>query len=418
MRKIFFVRSAAAIGVLSASLTHAVQARAADCPAFTNPVYVTGSSASQPVLQAIAGVLGGSTTPVTVVYIKTESCQGMASIVTPAAAPANVTYWPGNVATTCTIPAGSQVVDVGVADVFPSTCPNITLPATQKDFTGPIQAMTFIVHPSSSETSISAEAARAILKYAGTSMYPIAPWTDVANTFIRPGGATGSGTRAMIGAAIGLNDADWKGTVKAGSGDVLGAVAGASAAANASLGILSVTLADKNRVGGKGVTTPVKTLAFQAKNQSCGYLPDSSSTSFDKLNVREGRYGIWGPLHFVANVNGTGLPVSAANPGSGDAAVQQFISAVGMASSLTEPQKKSIIDATAASTVVPQCAMHVSRSAEVGAEASFSSDEPCGCYWESKATGSAPTSCKACPGGVSDCSGSTPVCRYGFCEVK
>lgn len=418
MTKTLVARRVAALAAAAASLAVGTTARAADCPAFTNPVYVTGSSASQPVLQAVAGVLAGASTPVTVVYIKTESCQGMTSIVTPAAAPANATYWPGGVATSCTIPTGSQTVDVGVADVFPTTCPNITLAATQKDFQGPVQAMTFVVHPNSSEMSISAEAARVVLKHAGTGSYALSPWTDVANLFIRPGGATGSGTRAMIGAAVGLLDGDWKGTVKAGSGDVLAAVAGDSAAANASLGILSVTLGDKNRAGSASAT-PVKVLAFQAKDQTCGYYPDSSSTSFDKLNVREGRYGIWGPLHFVANVSG-GKAVSAANPGTGDAAVQTFLDYVTMAkdnAAITVQAKTAIIDATAASFVIPQCAMRVRRDAEVGAEASFVPDEPCGCYWEKKANGAAPASCTPCADN-SACSGATPTCRYGYCEAK
>jgi hypothetical protein len=163
-------------------------------------------------------------------------------------------------------------------------------------------------------------------------------------------------------------------------------------------------------------------LPFQAKAQTCGYLPDSSSSSFDKLNVREGRYGIWGPIHFVTNVNGQGKPVSAASPGTGDAAVAQFIDYITMSKdnqAITAQQKQAIIDATAASFVIPQCAMRVRRDAEVGAEASYQPDEPCGCYWESKANGKAPDSCKACPNGNGDCAGTaTPTCRYGFCEAK
>src|SRR5262249_32780058 len=147
-----------------------------------------GSSASQPVLAAISGVLANATPAVTVVYIKTESCQGMTAIVTPSPAPANATYWPNGTATSCTIPTGTQVVDVGASDVFPSTCPNITLPATQTDFHGPVQAMTFVAHPNSTETSISSEAARVILKFLGTGNYSLAPWTDANQVFIRPGG--------------------------------------------------------------------------------------------------------------------------------------------------------------------------------------------------------------------------------------
>jgi hypothetical protein len=408
-----------AVGAAGVTLLSFGEAKAADCPAFTNPVYVTGSSASQPVLKAISGLLAAQATPVTLIYVKTESCQGVNTFTSATAVPAGATYWPGGTQTSCNLTT-PPVADASVADVFASTC-GVTLTASQKEVQGPIQAMTFVVHPQSTETSMSAEAARVLLKYVGTAQYPIAPWTDVNNVFIRPGGSSGSGTRAMIGTAVGLADGDWKGTVKAGSGDVLAAVAGAQAAANASLGILSVTLADANRVNSAS-TTPVKELAFQAKGQSCGYLPDSTSSSHDKLNVREGRYGIWGPLHFITAVNGQGQAVSSANPGTGDAALQALITAVTMPSgtALTAPQKQAIIDATAAGWVIPQCAMKVRRTAEVGPEASFQPDEPCGCYWESKINGAAPASCNACPGGDGDCAGKagTPKCRYGYCEAQ
>ena len=38
----------------------------------------------------------------------------------------------------------------------------------------------------------------------------------------------------------------------------------------------------------------VKTLAYQHKGQICGYLPDSTTTSFDKKNLRDGHYWILG----------------------------------------------------------------------------------------------------------------------------
>jgi len=334
-----------------------------------------------------------------------------------AAVPAAATYWPGGAAAISCNLTTPPVADASVADVFASTC-NVTLGNDKKEFQGPIQAMTFIVHPQSQETSISAEAARVILKDISDAQYQINPWKDANNIFIRPGGASGSGTRAMIGAAVGLTDADWHGVQKAGSGDVLAAVAGAQTAANASLGILSVTLTDANRVGSAS-TTQVKVLAFQAKDQKCGFFPDSTAAAFDKLNVREGRYGIWGPLHFITAVDGSGNPKSSS--GGADAAVQAFVTAVTMpaGSALTDDQKKAIIDATAKGHVVPQCAMKVRRNAEVGAEQSFVPDEPCGCYWESKANAAPAASCHACASD-NDCTGQSgaPKCRYGYCEAK
>jgi hypothetical protein len=407
-----------------AAMTAATNAHAVDptCASLTNPVYVSGSSASQSALQAIAGALGAAATPVTLVYIKSESCDGVHAVVDPLKVTASAVYFPGGAApVACTLPTvGGQTVDVGVSDVFATTCPNVTLPASQKDFQGPIQAMVFVAHPQSTENVISAEAARVVLKYANTTTYPVAPWTDAANIFIRP---DGSGTKYMLGTAMGLTSG-WQGVVKAGSGDVLKAVAAAQAAANASLGILSVTLADLNRPGSASAT-PVKTLAFQSNGQggvkqSCGYFPDSTSTSFDKVNVRDGRYAVWGPLHFVTNVDGTGKPTSASAPGTGDASVKTLIDYVTLATTVSAADKKTVIDADAASHVVAQCAMRVRRTGEVGAEASYQPDEPCGCYWESKANGAAPASCHACPTGDGDCAGQTgsPKCRYGFCEAK
>ena len=37
--------------------------------------------------------------------------------------------------------------------------------------------------------------------------------------------------------------------------------------------------------------------------QLCGYLPDSTGTSFDKKNVRDGHYWLWGAQHFYGLVN-------------------------------------------------------------------------------------------------------------------
>ncbi len=50
-------------------------------------------------------------------------------------------------------------------------------------------------------------------------------------------------------------------------------------------------------------------LAFQANGQDCGYYADSSTTTYDKLNAREGRYPIWGAHHWIANTDTSMKPV-------------------------------------------------------------------------------------------------------------
>jgi hypothetical protein len=64
---------------------------------------------------------------------------------------------------------------------------------------------------------------------------------------------------------------------------------------------------------------------------------------------------------------------------------------------------------------IPQCAMQVSREEDLGAISSFQPDEPCGCYFDFRATGR--TSCDECEEDA-DCPSSDPVCRFGYCEVQ
>jgi hypothetical protein len=432
-----YSRVAAALVAVGA-LCAASDALAADCNfAGKTVVYVTGSSASSPYLASLSTVLAAQAAPVTLVYIQTESCQGVTDFLASTPLTAAATFWTANpdsgtgiVANTCNFtatstPATSVLADLAVSDVYSSTC-GATLTASQEEIEGPIQAMALVVTPGSTESSISAEAAHVVFKDIGTAADQIAPWTDPAQLFIRQGGAAGSGTRAMIGAAIGFVDADWSSAIPAAnvftsSGGVLAAVAADTANANKSLGILSVTKADTARPGSTATQT-VKTLAFQAKGQTCGYLPDSTASSFDKINVREGRYDIWGPLHFITATSG-GAPVSTSAPGAaGNAAVQAFVNLVSLPTGstiLSDAQKMSVISAAAQAHVVAQCAMRAQRTAEVGPEASFLPPESCGCYWESVASGAKPASCTTCASST-DCASltATPTCRYGFCEAN
>jgi ABC-type phosphate transport system substrate-binding protein len=397
MKRVFFTQALLSSGVVAVTIGATTEAYAADCSSLPNPVYVAGSSAVKPMLKQASLIVGAAATPVTIVYSSLGSCAGLDAITNGTKVTATPVVWDAQgTAITCTLPVAGVAADIGVSDVFPTTCPNITVPAGQKDFLGPVQVMNFIAPIASTENSISAEAAYAVLGYGGTQ-YPVAPWIDASFLFIRP---DTSGTKQMIATALGLSASKWKGSVKAGSGDVLAAVSG-STNANATLGIIASDFADANRA-----TT--KVLAYQHKGQSCGYYPDSSPTSFDKLNVREGRYALWGSLHLVTAVNGQGTPSNA----SATALINAFTR-----SGLTAAQKQSMIDAEVSAHVVSLCAMKVSRTSEVGAEASFQPDEMCGCYYDFKAAGAAPASCKTCTDD-SGCSGSTPKCHYGYCEAK
>jgi len=144
----------------------------------------------------------------------------------------------------------------------------------------------------------------------------------------------------------------------------------------------------------------VSTCGLEATNRTARSATDSAPTSFDKLSVREGRYGIWGPLHFFARVTG-GVPSAAAG-----AAVARFAAA---------KIEQELIDTEIQKHLVPRCAMRVTRTEEMGTLKPYSPDYQCHCYFEKVANGS--TKCQTCTG-PGDCPSSTPACNYGYCEAQ
>ncbi len=412
-----------AVAALAASgvLTTALEAHAADCSTYTNPVYIAGSSASKPIWAALAPSLTG----VSIIYQGPSSCVGLADVTSGVADTTSAVYMDGSASgVACTNPGP---VNIGVSDVFPASCTSLTMPSGFKDFQGPVQVMLMAVPYQSTASSISYDAAYTVFGWGGTQ-YAVTPWTDYTQVFIR---APTSGTETMIGAAIGLAPSKWLSQVpdggvsqqESGSGAVLKALQAAAGGANpnAAIGILAADLGDTYRgplnagVDGGAATGGLKILAFQAKDQDCGYLPDSDSTHFDKINVRQGRYDIWGPIHLVTAVDGSGNP--------SNANVATIINTI-TANGLTDAQLQTVIKADANAHVIPQCAMQVSRSAEVspiqgGGIASYQPPEGCGCYYESLKNGGSPYSpyCTACTGD-SNCSGSYPKCHFGYCEAQ
>lgn len=400
-------RTIAAVSGLAAALAvtgFADVARAAPCDTLPNPVYVAGSSASRPMLAQVAQVLAAGDTPITLVYQSTGSCAGADALLngTPVTATAN--FWdPANgfTQTECEIPAGGIQTDIGISDVYAESC-DMSVGAGQADFFGAIQVMTLATPIASSENSISAEAAYLTFGFGGAS-HAVAPWDSEEHLFIR---SDSSGTKQMIAKAIGLPAPKWKGQVMGGSGDMTTAVAGA-AQPNKTIGILSTGQTDANR-------DTMKVLAYQHKGQSCGYYPDSTSTSFDKINVREGRYAIWGPLHYFTNVDGSGAPVSAAGNPEGPHVAEAI--RVLTHDGLDAETAEAMIVAEANANTIPLCAMKVTRSSELGDPTPFEPAEPCGCFFESL-TGAASDSCTTCTSD-SDCGGDTPSCRFGYCEAR
>jgi hypothetical protein len=178
-------------------------AAAMDCAALPSPVYVTGSTAAKPLLSEIGKVMAGQTPPSTVVYLGQGSCTGVDAILsgTPMIGTGLSSWDSAGTELKCDITGPGVVADVGISDVFATTCFQLPggMPASVSDVLGPVQAMTFVAHKSSSERAISAEAAYYVYGFGASSSVP--PWT-FEDSILRRDAA--SGTQRMIAAAISI----------------------------------------------------------------------------------------------------------------------------------------------------------------------------------------------------------------------
>ena len=390
------------------------------CSTLPGVIYATGSTAVSLFLGTIAQALENDATPITVVYRSSGSCPGVSSMVSPSSnlLTGTAIYWDSNRSVDptsaaaqlpCALAPGGVMADIGFSDVFASTCQDLPsgLEALGvRDFTGPIQVMNFAVPIDSQQRAISAEAAYLVYGFAGQT-YPVAPWTDPARILQRN---ASSGTQALIGATIGLPRDRWQGVINASSSSVRDAILAAAVTggtvADSTIGILSSDILDPLR-------TNIRGLAYRHYGQNVAFYPDSSgdTTSRNKRNVRDGHYPLFGPLHMLARIDGTTrLPL--------DPEVQRLVNVINGIEVLSSV---NIIDIYAQRSLIPQCAMRVSRSADGGDIVPFTPDTPCGCYYESLASHvGTPAGCTTCDR-LEDCgAGQTCVTlsgqAHGFCE--
>ena len=445
-------------------------------PGFVYPagaIFAIGSTAIQPYIGSIAqqyaaGVSDGDggTFSATIIYVGAGSCVGVEAAYTPpgGVVPESLvtTLQRNGVATvasgtkpvyaatyydptppaagqfpatyTCAIDpndTGDQALyaNVGFSDVFPSSCTSLPpswggtppidpLPNTAyEDFFGPVQVMEMVVPTNSGAKAITYEQAELVWAYGAAA--GIAPWTDDNLLFRR---SPTSGTQTMIGAAIGLDPRTWKGVTCASSAAIVTDLesvisnllpegdSGTTSAIEAAMGILSSDYAGAN-------AATLRALAFQDQGQGCAWTPDSSSSAFDKRNVRDGHYPIWGPSHLITSVTG-GVPT---NP-----IVNRLYAALngqdpGLAAKL------DVVSLYATHFIVPSCAMHVSRLSD---GQNYSAYLPpgrtgCSCYYDSVVPLDQPDpECTGCTTDA-DCSAASParVCNIfsgasGFCELK
>jgi hypothetical protein len=369
------------------------------CSSLPNPVYVMGSNALLPVFQQLGTWVAAQN--ITLVYTKLSSCAGVTGVINNVDAlsqgATTSSYWDtGGNPQTCVIDDNSKYPDIGISAVFPSTCiPNQGFSGIG-DFQGPVVTAVWFVPSQSQQTAISAEAA--YLLYSGAGK--VAPWTNPKNVFLR--GSTG-GTQVMMGLAIGVPPTRWVGTTTGSSdaelADVIAAGSNPAIDPNTVLG-----LGEADYPEGPTGSANVSMLAYRHYGQSCAYYPNSTLQSRDLANVRDGHYVGWGPSHMVAKVNGQGVPMNA-NAGT---IINYFIG--------NEPVPgHDILSLVIQRHMVPQCAMHVKRTSEVGPVQPFSPSPSCSCFFDLTATGT--TNCKTCQAN-SDCPASAPSCNLGHCEPQ
>ena len=382
------------------------------CASLPHPVYMDGSSAFVPTVQAFAAKLGAESTPTTIVYLSPGSCAGVNAIASNTDLTGTANYFTLTGTTvnklTCTLPSSGQKADIGVSDVFYGSCSAVApaMPATLKDFPGPVQAMEFVVAKSNTGTAY-LTAAEANIIYGCGAPGGIASFTQATDIFCRD---QNSGTQIIISDNIGLSPATPAPPIcvsESGSGAVVSGIMSDTAMPNAAIGFLGADVYDLNRAS-------LGALAFQAFGQTKAYYADSVPSASDRQNVRDGHYTMWGYEHMFAYVNSSGVPTSA------DAA--KVINLITGAAS--DPNIGDFVQIEGKAGTIPLCAMGVQKVNDLPGYLSAASTAPtCTCAYVKAASGTAPASCVAC-GGSSDggadaaaagCTGGK-TCQHGFCE--
>jgi hypothetical protein len=393
-------------------------------------VYGIGGSAQTPLIGRIASKLAGAAAPVTIVYSDAGgACKAVEALDPNKPASERLVtgaawYWAAgnNSSKPCNLPAAGVNAAFGSMQQFPEFCPYFKdLSAAEKTafkdgvggFKGPVGTVNVIVPKQSSQNSISADAFYFVFGFGEQGK--VEPWVENEYIFHRN---ANSAVQLYLAAATGLPDAfnpnvgtdagtnpnsiNWVGAGGVhpnwpATGEVL-YPAVTVPNFEATIGFVSGENADNNR-------DKVRTLAYQHRGQDCGYWPDSTPTSFDKINVRTGKYFLWGDVLLYAAIDDDRKIV--------DENARDLIGYV--TGEVEAPSELPILDVFIDNGNIPRCAMQVQRTEDLGEVTPFEPEEPCGCYFESRVNGR--TSCESCDDS-DECPSEAPVCRRGYCEVR
>ncbi len=383
-------------------------------PPITNPLVVQAGDTQEPMLRAMSQKLRNSAAQQTsLLYTTTGTCTIIANMYNAdpskrvIAANATLTYAPSTlenpgwdaaqapsqcIVNPAAYPSGIPI-DIGIGATYTSSCTASAPPSDIGVFAGPIAGYGFIVPKASSQRTLTAEQGYFVFGFGNNGQ--ATPWVDEHYIFTRT--ATKS-TALTLSAALGVSPVTkLRGTPFNGSTEVLNSVA-QSTNPEKTIGLLGTEIYDVNR-------DKVTELAFRAFGQRYAYLPDSSATSFDKKNLRDGHYTPWAQtVYMMAIAPGTKAPM---NP-----TAQLFYDLV--------LGNQSLADVDGLATIiskgqVPVCAMRVTRDPiDAAPLRSYTPATPCGCLFDAKVP-NGKTSCTAC---TTDGPCGAGKCRHNYCEAK
>ncbi len=381
------------------SIPHEVSA--APCDQLTNPIYLQVGDTQLNLMKRLARALRDNTAkPITMVFTTSGSCTNIQAIYTRVPITTTLQFvpstaedpaWtPASPTLTCTPPTGGVVPDIANSALFNSACTTETPPATVALTQGPVQAYVMAVPSASSQVAITMEEAYFVFGFGAAGM--IAPWTNELALFIR---TTTKSTLLAWAANISVPGGKWKGVQFDKSSDVVAQLE-TSTIPESAIGILGAEVYDSKRA-------TLKSLAYRAQGQYAAYYADSTSSAFDKKNLRDGHYTVWSPTIWMDTVDANNNPVKP------DA---RYVIDLIAGKSVTPAQSFDMIAVISAVGLVPDCAMGVKRTFEGGPLSLYSPAQSCVCKYESLVSTS---SCQACSG-TQACG--TGVCRNNFCEVQ
>lgn len=395
-------------GALLLALAVPRSAAAADCDTLNlgTLVYAQVGDTQSQLMKRLGRALRGNTAkPLTLIWRTSPSCVNIDQLFLQTPVPAGTVmqyvadattdpaWTPTTPNLTCTVPAAGVILDVANSALFNSACPNgVTTPAHVRALNGGTQAYVLAVPEASTQTAITFEEAYFVFGFGAAGM--VTPWVDEAQIYIR---ALTTSTLLAWAANITVPGAKWKGQQQLGtmgSSLVVSMLAGSTSPQTA-IGILGAEVYDNER-------TRLNVLAYRAKGQYAAYYPDSTATSRDKKNVRDGHYTVWSPTVWMDRVNGT-------TPLNADA---RYVVDLLISATVTPAPNFDMLSMIAAVGLVPVCAMGVQRSFEGGPLSLFTPPQSCTCKFESLVD---TTTCATCSP-TQACT--TGVCRDGFCEVQ